>query len=604
MGSNQITWRNVDAPDMRDTILAQRSAADLFGRAVSGISDGLSGIKTRQDDTASAAATAEALRITDSAGWDKMMASGGLRSLGIAPNNMNDDFLKFAQGQRGELLENQRTAANTGLINNQTAVAGANFDRLTQENTEGKYRFGREQTGDIREDADLAKQDAQAALDSDSLNKAHEMAQTHLTMESAEREVLNNTSLSATQSNSLLAAIRATDASVWAPSEDALAAASLDTGAVRLSDSITGYNNLYGLEVGANDNHGIYLNAIQRSGNESGTAKGLVSRLIGLNSIQNTDGEETQADSAGDIVSSLNTLKEEYGAIPEAIIAAVMEDSLKESGWYWGDQIKTDIGGARKKLDALNDPKKLGALEKGRAKIEQTNKDLGEFSRRRDKAVSRLAMAQTRTGPIAEKAAQEARKSLEKIEADFVAWQGKNPLEGGQGDDDQADGDGTNGTNLNAGEVNDAAAAVSSLSKNAEKLKIFAETGIDPQQTKNTQDVRDQRQKLIAAVKTEAKERIDTTDDDRARRGAFFTGFKDDLNNLNQPPDTGSRQLIEDVRKAKIALPDPKTLSAIQLKSHLNKINLALAKVHRDGDKGTESLLLSRKALVEAAMSK
>lgn len=101
-----LTWRNVDAPG------GLAASAEVVGRAGSGINEALSGLasglgqfRQAQQDQADSAALQAAGRITNSADYERALASGSMLSdAGINPNQVSSKVSQLLSSRQGDLL--------------------------------------------------------------------------------------------------------------------------------------------------------------------------------------------------------------------------------------------------------------------------------------------------------------------------------------------------------------------------------------------------------------------------------------------------------------------------------------------------------------------
>lgn len=127
-----LTWRNVDAPDLGRASEILNNSAKLFGGAMDGVAENLTGIRDRQRRDRSAAVMPMLAGVANEAGVDPALAQLGQS---ISTNDMTPELqqamMQLREGAQG--YENTRaginqTNANTGLI-------GANTARVNSQNS-------------------------------------------------------------------------------------------------------------------------------------------------------------------------------------------------------------------------------------------------------------------------------------------------------------------------------------------------------------------------------------------------------------------------------------------------------------------------------------
>lgn len=165
-----LTWRNVDAPG------GLAASAEVASRAGSGINEALSGLasglgqfRQAQQDQADSAALQAAGRITNSADYERALASGSmLTDAGINPNQVSSKVSQLLSSRQNDLAV---TDFNNAQVENQRAdndMALKRFkaeqDQAAIDNQRSEYRFGREQAADLRADEQLANNKAAQEL--------------------------------------------------------------------------------------------------------------------------------------------------------------------------------------------------------------------------------------------------------------------------------------------------------------------------------------------------------------------------------------------------------------------------------------------------------
>lgn len=105
-----LTWRNVDAPDLRGSMAGFQAFSQMLGQATGGLNESLGNFRTTQMQAADAAALASALRYQDSASLGQALASGQIMP---NPGMMTAQGLAAIAGLRPQLAQTENVIANT-----------------------------------------------------------------------------------------------------------------------------------------------------------------------------------------------------------------------------------------------------------------------------------------------------------------------------------------------------------------------------------------------------------------------------------------------------------------------------------------------------------
>lgn len=156
-----LTWRNVDAPNLIGAAQVASQSGQNIGGAFNDLAAGLGAFNQARQDRADAAAIQAASQITDSGQYAQALQDGSiLRNAGIDPNMISGRAAQLLAGRQKDLLgadfdkaqiENQRADNDMALKRFEAEQAQ---NALTNQRNE--YRFGREQTADLRADEQLA----------------------------------------------------------------------------------------------------------------------------------------------------------------------------------------------------------------------------------------------------------------------------------------------------------------------------------------------------------------------------------------------------------------------------------------------------------------
>ena len=115
----------------------------------------------------------------------------------------------------------------------------------------------------------------------------------------------------------------------------------------------------------------------------------------------------------GSVQDTFNTLKAEFGTVPDVIIANLMQQKLQSNGYIWsGPQVVVDTDNIRGILNGLNTPEQLSDLEDQRTKYDNDIKGFASRQAAVDKAIQKMALAESQNEPDAYK---KAAADLEKL---------------------------------------------------------------------------------------------------------------------------------------------------------------------------------------------
>lgn len=313
----RITWQNVDAPDLTSALEAQTIGAGAFSDAASGIADLFSTLGARQKSDANARAL-EAMRGIDTPeAWDKLMKEQGIAGLGIDPTMASDGLLSAVAGRRGTL-----EALRSDRRSEEDRARGIEAQRIADE------IIG--QSGSL---------------------------------EGAQQAILGRR-LDPRLEEEALAAAAAANAANWQLNpgtkfDD-------DVTQTQLNESrsaIEKQRRDMAFEFEKNPLDKLWVEAPSRYGEFGSVLEGMTERLAA------TVGDEDQerfGKSKGEVTRAFNKMKAQYPEVPEAIVAALMEDSLKQTGYLprFFDNAQTfKWDDVHKKLEQFSDPVMRGDME-------------------------------------------------------------------------------------------------------------------------------------------------------------------------------------------------------------------------------------------------
>lgn len=154
----QLTWRNVDAPNLSSGTDGIRTTANLLGNATQTLSQGLGQFGQAQTNLANNAAMQNALQYNDPAAYQAALSSGSILQ-GVDPTKVDAATMGALQNRSAALLEN-----------------ATNQQKLTQD----QYGFGR--TQDQNQNLDAARSaigDIQRAYSSGNTALAEQLQAQH-----------------------------------------------------------------------------------------------------------------------------------------------------------------------------------------------------------------------------------------------------------------------------------------------------------------------------------------------------------------------------------------------------------------------------------------
>lgn len=123
----QLTWRNVDAPNMSGSLDGIRIASGLLGNATDSLSQGLASFGKAQQQRADSAALQGALQYNDPAAYQEALRNGSILG-GIDTSQVSPETMAALSNRSGQLIE------NAGQQQRQD-VTGYAFDRTKGQNT-------------------------------------------------------------------------------------------------------------------------------------------------------------------------------------------------------------------------------------------------------------------------------------------------------------------------------------------------------------------------------------------------------------------------------------------------------------------------------------
>lgn len=123
----QLTWRNVDAPNMSGSLDGIRIASGLLGNATDSLSQGLASFGKAQQQRADSAALQGALQYNDPAAYQEALRNGSILG-GIDTSQVSPETMAALSNRSAQLIE------NAGQQQRQD-VTGYAFDRTKVQNT-------------------------------------------------------------------------------------------------------------------------------------------------------------------------------------------------------------------------------------------------------------------------------------------------------------------------------------------------------------------------------------------------------------------------------------------------------------------------------------
>lgn len=418
--SNRITWRDVQGPNFRDSILAQRNAADLLGQAFSGFAGVAKDIRTREKDSASNAAVAEALRVSDASAWDRLMAEQGLAGLGANPNDLNATAMEFLQGRRSGLLDNAQTQASTAQTIASTDQTRADTQIALDQNSRAArasdWEYDRAVEAHTRSEEDRVRGNQAMEL-------VDRVSRQELNPEDAAREIEKMGLDPRTQAQAMerLAAVPQTR---FSASAESIAKHASNPDAVALSEGMRLRETEQNMLVSADEFQQFYNTAVQPYEGATDAGQGLIETLR----ARSGKDDGNFHNSAGYVRRAYEKFKDKYGGrgkLPDEVIARAMEISI-DSGWRLfqeGEAQSLDYSAAEKMLAELSRPGKLKELESTRIAAERQSSELNSMKGKLSEMLSEAALLEERGKP------EEAAKVMSEVQnltQQFLAWSKEN----------------------------------------------------------------------------------------------------------------------------------------------------------------------------------
>jgi hypothetical protein len=326
--ANRITWQQVSGPDFQSAAYLKAKASDGFAKAMEGLGDvfGEAGEekKAKADLLIDAKVADNLLRHRGVGTLDQALATQGLGALGIAPGEATAGALDKAYGYRSS-LETSRA--------NDTSDAQARFNLGKNE-----HDFGRQKIGEGRADEVYARSEEDRQRAEWAFEQANKLADDPdlITPELASEWIIQN-KFAPKEEEALLKAIGSVDPKNWAVGDVTLSdheqvkAAPQDIESIILSKTETLDNQERALarERGLNKELYYYELGESRFGQSADPLQTVISEL-GADETSDEEGKFSR--SRGELRGLYNDLTSEFKGVNPKIIAAVIQDTLTNTG--------------------------------------------------------------------------------------------------------------------------------------------------------------------------------------------------------------------------------------------------------------------------------
>jgi hypothetical protein len=326
--SNRITWQQVSAPDFQSSAYLRGKASDGFAKALEGLGDvfGEAGEekKAAADLLIDAKVADNLLRHRGVGTLDQALATQGLGALGIAPGEATAGALDKAYGYRSS-LETSRA--------NDTSDATNRFKLGKEEHDFGRQKIGEGRADEIYARDEEARQRAEWAFE-----QANKLADDPdlISPELAAERIIQS-KFAPKEEEALLKAIGSVDPKNWAVGDVTLSdhelvkAAPQDIESIILSKTETLDNQERALarERGLNRELYYYELGETRFGQSADPLQTVISDL-GADETSDEEGKFSR--SRGELRGLYNDLTSEFKGVNPKIIAAVIQDTLTNTG--------------------------------------------------------------------------------------------------------------------------------------------------------------------------------------------------------------------------------------------------------------------------------
>lgn len=378
----RITWQNVTAPNFSGAAESRRLGADLLGSGMENIGGAISALDSGLREKQNAAAMQQALQIQDTAGWDKMMAEGGIQALGISPDRASSDLMQFVTGRRDKLLSDEKAAYT-----------------------------------DVRAREEDGRTNAARILGENANVLADKIAFEQLSAEDAQQAIIKATEGDVKLREAALAELAKQDPSTWAVLPGTAVPAEVGQITTGIAQTVAERNSELDFSLGGNDALRLMTEGAALSSAGGSAVEGLASKMT--SAMQLEDGEEktkTYAENMGSLVDGLNSLRAKFPHLSAEIVAAAMDRSLQSNGWiFTGDKAEVAYTDAEALLTSIDTPENRQGLRNESNQITQEKAQLAGIAQRVDYLSNRLAMATSRGTPASLAEAEEIKLELAAI---------------------------------------------------------------------------------------------------------------------------------------------------------------------------------------------
>lgn len=370
----RITWQNVAAPDVAQSVYALKAGGDMLQSGFSGLGNVAAGLDQRQKDALSNKAIAAALRSGSRSEFDKVMGADGIQGFGVAdPGRLNADAMSFFQNRRGNLAD----------LDNTTSLTAYRNDQRSWFNKDKQFQYDeRAKAAQLAEDERAAEQWALATVQG--------MGDTLYSADAARQSVLNSKDYTPEQEARLLSAIG--QAPYWKSSSDAVSNASVNPMLAGIAEDIDTLEANQNFESNSNPLLRYYSLGSQKYDNLSAAGLKMANSLRDLN----VD-EERIGSYAGEINTTINELSREMSLPPE-VVAAAVENNLTNRNWLgWGkDTLQIDKTAVRDLLSGVADDDSRQLLASQSANVKRRAREIADYRNDLQKVQDKIALATTR----------------------------------------------------------------------------------------------------------------------------------------------------------------------------------------------------------------
>lgn len=392
--ANRLTWQNVAAPDMSDALRGTGQAGILFDKAAKSFSGAMSGFAERDRTKAGAKAMDAAMQIGNVGDWDKMMASGGLESLGIRPDQVTPELQQFLQGYRDDLSGNKMN--DQAVRRNDQAFKQGQFDY-----GQGVYDANRGRVIDGRED--LTYKEERAVIDRGETQRLRfeeidtemqDLAAGSGSYEEAVRKVING-DYSPKGEERALAQLEGIKHN-WTPDSQVLGEVMTDARITVPMKDLEYRERRAVDEASTNSSLNLYEYGETAYNDYSNVATGVADRL---KPTDMKDDDPSFVQGRGHIRSAMERLQRKYPQLNEKTIGAALEKNITGGSGWWnqrGDEVLS-ISAASKELEPI--AKDLSGFRKQSMAREREMAAFGNQRQQIEQLAQAVALARTRQDP-------------------------------------------------------------------------------------------------------------------------------------------------------------------------------------------------------------